>query len=47
MPSSAIFVSQSFFCAGVPKRIGSLPRSVASTPVAMPRSSRPMASQTR
>ena len=41
-------LSQSFFCSGVaPTVIGSLPRKVASTAVAMPRSMRAISSQTQ
>ena len=41
-------VSQSFFCSGVaPTVIGSLPRNVASTDVAMPKSIRAISSQTQ
>ena len=48
MPSSAIRDSQSFFCSGVaPTVIGSLPRNVASTAVATPRSIRAISSQTQ
>ena len=39
-------LSQSFFCSGVaPTVMGSLPRNVASTAVAMPRSMRAISSQ--
>src|SRR6266545_1626355 len=47
-PSSAIRVSHSFFCSGVaPTVMGSLPRNVANSAVATPRSTRASSSHTR